>query len=189
MSRKCSDFQSYSDQLTSKTDVQPFSEPDDHRSLGDSRIHLDVGLETTRELVIDTDEGRVLNKSVLSSIRSVHDSEVQKHKGNERRRKHDVQPTDSAKAPTRLKPSDCSKLVSVLVRDVEGLEKSIARLHRWDICAKLDINRLAVNTHCQLDMSVHCLYQSGSVSKDNPLEEGKFVVVIKDSVSFFIRTL
>lgn len=157
-------------------------EPHVDRAPDDSAAKLDLVIESTRELVINSGGVRVLDKKLLCSIRSVHDSEVQKNKGNERRRKRDHPRFEQDNAPAKLNPSDCSKLVSVLVRDVEGLEKSIARLHRWNICVKLDINRLAQNTSTTLDIDLKLLYKSGSVSKQNPLEEGRWVVVIKDSV-------
>jgi hypothetical protein len=159
-------------------------EPQVNRSPKDSAAELDLAIESTRDLVINSDGAWVLDKNLLHSIQSIHDSEVRKNKGNERRRKRHLpnpcpEPED---APAKLNPSDCSKLVSILVRDVEGLEKSVARLHRWNICVKLDINRLAQNTSTNLDIDLKLLYKSGTVSKQNPLEEGKWVVVIKDSV-------
>lgn len=105
------------------------SVPHVNRSPKDSAAELDLVLESTRKLVINSDGARVLDKNLLHSIRLIHDSEVHKNKGNERRRKRHIPRAEQDDALANLNPSDCSKLVSILVRDVEGLEKSIARLH------------------------------------------------------------
>lgn len=107
-------------------------EPHVDRAPDDSAAKLDLVIESTRELVINSGGVRVLDKKLLCSIQSVHNSEVQ-----------------------------------------------IARLHQWNICVKLDINRLAHNTSTTLDIDLNFLYKYGSVSKQNPLEEGRWVVVIK----------
>lgn len=141
---------------------------------------LDLAIESTRELVMNSNGARVLDKHLLHSIWLIHDSEANKNKGNERRRNRAIPRPEQEDVPAKLNPSDFSKLVSILVRNVEGLEKSVARLHRWNICVKLDINRLARNTSTNLDIDLKLLYKSGLVSKQNPLEEGKWVVVIKN---------
>lgn len=89
-------------------------------------------------------------------------------------------------AISAIDPRLCSKIVSIIVRDAEGLEKAVARKHRWNINVKLDISKLARNSSKNLNVTVQNMYKVGEVSKDNSLENGKFVVIIKGGVRILL---
>lgn len=131
-----------------------------------------------------------LHRDGLINLRVVHDSQVGRKKGNERSRIRvsDLETSTPAADSTqhKLDPSSCSKIVASIVKGAEGLEKSIARIHRWNIHAPLTAHRLAKNTSTTLRLDTLALFNEGLVSDKNPFEAGKFVVVIKNNVSVFI---
>lgn len=141
----------------------------------------------TEKAVSLLDESQDLKPEVLVLIRERHDSEAAKGKGNEQKKKNNDQDpaasdhTDPSGA-TKLDPRTCSKLVAVMLKNSEQMDKALDRLHRWNIHVKLDLNLIAKNTSTTLDIVTQTLYTRGNVSEDNPLEVNKFVVVIKNNV-------
>ncbi|KAH9821767.1 hypothetical protein DFH28DRAFT_1187082 [Melampsora americana] len=121
------------------------------------------------------DKSQNLNPNVLVLIRKCHDSEAAKGKGNERKKKNYLQEivaSDHAdpNGTMKLDPQTCSKLVAVMLKNLEQMDKTLDRLHQWNIHVKLDLNWIAKNTSTTLDIATQTLYTSGDVSEDNPLE-------------------
>ncbi|EGF99129.1 uncharacterized protein MELLADRAFT_118356 [Melampsora larici-populina 98AG31] len=69
-------------------------------------------------LVLNNQDGMILEETKLLQLRVAHDSQVQKHQGNEREK---IDINDLRKSPGEaLKPSECSKLVAVVMRNAEA---------------------------------------------------------------------
>lgn len=135
---------------------------------------------------------------VLLSIRNRNDSQVKGHKGNEKKKRaRTLLQADMAEQHRsldaqeeqgkRINPSACSKLVAVLVKGAEGQETSILRMHRWNIHVKLNILEVTRNTSTRLEAITQLHAGQGSISRENPLEFGIFVTMIKNQVCFFLR--
>lgn len=145
---------------------------------------LDLAPEASFCLVMP--DGK-LHREGLLTLREKNDSQVGRKKGNERSRIQgsdiDTSRPEADGTQAKLDPSVCSKIVASVVKGAKGLEKSIARIHRWNIHAPLTAHRLSTNTSTTLTIETLTLFNKGSVSEKNPLEAGKFVVVIKNNVS------
>lgn len=128
-----------------------------------------------------------LNHDVLKEMRDKHDSQVGRKKGNERKKQQPPILNNLAAEvdgqAEKLNPSECSKIVASIVKNAEGLEKAVARLHRWNIHIPLKMHRLMVNSTSNVTIATQNLLNNGSISPTNPLEPGKFVVLIKNHVS------
>lgn len=128
-------------------------------------------------------EDRELASEILMQLWSDHDSQARSHKGNERKKGQSrVNGERDQTGVVKMDPRVCSKIVSIIVKDADGLDKAVARKHRWNINIKLNLKKLTVNTQKHLTRHDQNLYQCGEVSKDNPLQNGRFAVVIKNSV-------
>lgn len=139
---------------------------------------------TTISLV---NEHQELVSKTLMRLRSEHDSQARSQKGNEGKKGQPHMAVEKeGDAISAIDPRLCSKIVSIIVRDAEGLEKAVARKHRWNINVKLDISKLARNSSKNLNVTVQNMYKVGEVSKDNSLENGKFVVIIKGGVRILL---
>lgn len=129
------------------------------------------------------DEDHELASESLMLLGTEHDSQVLLHKGNERKKGQPCpENKDVGASQTKLDPRSCSKIVSIIAKNAQGLEKAIARKHRWNVHVKLDIHKLKTSIR-NLTVPVQLLYTKGEVSIENPLENGKFVGIIKNSVS------
>lgn len=163
--------------------LNPISTSKSQRAPGD----VDVACEFEVSLLNANGE---LDASVLIGMRRKHDSEVGRKKGNERKRPTQAQKQVVSEGDVeKLDPAECSKMVSMLVKSAEGLEKTIARLHRWNIHGPLTLHRLIKNTSTQLTMPLQTLFQHGEVSPENRMEPGKFVVVIKNNTLYVGKIL
>ncbi|KAH9473578.1 hypothetical protein MJO28_000589 [Puccinia striiformis f. sp. tritici] len=60
--------------------------------------------------------------------------------------------------------------VAICLRDADAKYNTFARMHRWNIPTRLDLNRLASNTLVTLDFTAHPFLATGKVDKDNPLQ-------------------
>lgn len=150
-----------------------------------------VGLELCLDPMIALVEDKELISQMLLKIRKLHDSQTDRKKGNEQRKKL-IQPGDlesltSGNEISKMNPGECSKIVSVIVRGCEGLEKKIARLHRWNISVPLNLKQLQQKNPTKLDINSVNLYSAGRISAENPLELGRFAVIIIKSVSRTFR--
>ncbi|EGF97812.1 uncharacterized protein MELLADRAFT_114066 [Melampsora larici-populina 98AG31] len=132
-------------------------------------------------LILNNQEGINLEKSKLLQLRVAHDSQVQRHRGNERAK---INVDDLRKSPGELlKPSECSKLVAVVMKKAEATPTGLSRIHRWSINVKLNLLQRFQNTSTHLDSSSHADLTGGGITAHNPIEMGKFVVLIKNGVS------
>lgn len=131
----------------------------------------------------------MLNQELLLNLRVKHDSQVGRKKGNERRKKQPPENNSPApdvnEVPGKIDPRTCSKIVASIVKNAEGLEKVVARIHRWNMHVPLSMHRLKINAPSNITIPTQTLFNEGSVSKTNPLEPGKFVVVIKKKVCLY----
>lgn len=150
-------------------------------------FHQPVLIGRLKKAVNLVDESQALRPNVLVSICHHRDSEAAKGKGNERKKRNNnnnIITSDHAdpNGAPKLDPQSCSKLVAVLLKNSEQMDKTLDRLHRWNIHVKLDLTWIAKNTSTTLDIATQTLYTSGNVSEDNPLKVNKYVVVIKNNV-------
>lgn len=137
--------------------------------------------QAVKVLVLNDQNGTHLANTSLLDIRAVHDSQVKKHHGNERARKN---VDELIKKPgNKLKPSECSKLVAVVMKSMEVTPTGVSRIHRWNIAVKLNLSRHIKNTSMSLDLPSEATITGGGISARNPIEYGKFVVIIKNGVS------
>ncbi|KNE94920.1 hypothetical protein PSTG_11711 [Puccinia striiformis f. sp. tritici PST-78] len=120
-----------------------------------------------------------LHQDNLIRHRHDHNSEIQLHHGNERKRCKNIVQTNSNESIDKLNAKSCSKIVAFCLRDADAKHNTLARMHRWNIPTQLDLKRLATNSSVILDFTVHNFLTTGEVNKENPLEPGKFAVVIK----------
>lgn len=145
-----------------------------------SQSHI-PGAQAVKALIWNGPNGAHLANNKLLNIRASHDSQVQKHHGNERA-KIDIEALRKASTDV-LKPSECSKLVAVVMKSMEATPTGVSRTHRWNISVKLDLSKHTRNTSTSLDLPSRAIITGGGISKENPIEHGKFVVIIKNGVS------
>ncbi|EGG11704.1 uncharacterized protein MELLADRAFT_90901 [Melampsora larici-populina 98AG31] len=132
--------------------------------------------------------GTALNISSIVEIRQKHDSEVKKKHGNERKRKHLNDVIGSVSSTDTLSPSECSKLVAVLVKDSNtATDSSISRMHRWNIHVKLSLADVQRNTTTSRDMS--WLVGNGVISVTNPIKPMKFFLAICNNKLYIGKVL
>ncbi|KAA1113442.1 hypothetical protein PGT21_031633 [Puccinia graminis f. sp. tritici] len=136
---------------------------------------------------LDLVKDNKLNQENLVCLRHNHDSEIQVHHGNERRkRRSNTQPSsEEPPAPAKLDPKICSKIVSICLKDADAQQNTMARMHQWNIPIQLNLKTLSKHTSVNLDFSAHNLFATGQVDKENPLEPGKFAAVITKGASYF----
>ncbi|PLW19467.1 hypothetical protein PCANC_08750 [Puccinia coronata f. sp. avenae] len=135
-----------------------------------------------------------LNRKSMTLIRHHHDSEILLHHGNERKRRRNQNETSSVQEetgeePKKLDPRTCSKIVSLCVHDANAKQDPAGRMHRWNIPLQLDLRNLTSNSSVGVDFTAHALFTTGEVSPENPLEPGKFGVVIRKGSMFIGKIL
>ncbi|POW15862.1 hypothetical protein PSTT_01776 [Puccinia striiformis] len=108
-----------------------------------------------------------------------HDSRIQLHHRNERKRCQNIVKSNSSESIDKLDAKSCSKIVAICLRDANAKHNTLACMHQWSIPTQLDLKRLATNSSVFLDIAVHTFITTGKVNKENPLEPGRFAVVIK----------
>lgn len=120
----------------------------------------------------------------MIELRIKHDSQVDSQKGNELKKGMQSTAKDlSDGVHVKLDPRVCSKVVSIIVKGGVSLDKAVARTHRWNISVNLDLRKISTNTSTRLTLSDQAFYKCGEISEVNPLENGKFVVIIKNKVT------
>lgn len=134
-----------------------------------------------KALVFNDQNGAHLANTSLLAIRSAHDSQVKKHHGNERA-KVLIENLKSTSI-NNLNPSECSKLVAVVMKSTEVTPTGVSRIHRWNMTMKLNLSHHMNNTSTSLGLPSHAIISGGGISKQNPIEYEKFVVIIKNGVS------
>lgn len=126
-----------------------------------------------------------LNTVSLLQLRKNHNSQVDAHKGNERNKISSSLLNVEANGKTRegkLKASACSKLMAVFMRESNDASSGLARKHRWNIEVKVKVSAHIRNSSRFNITSVQSLFDDGTIRPDNPLEPGKFLVLIKNDV-------
>ncbi|KAA1107764.1 hypothetical protein PGTUg99_014711 [Puccinia graminis f. sp. tritici] len=128
-----------------------------------------------------------LDHELMINLRKKNDTENRNgHSGNEKRKKQNFllttpDPTTNLDKP--LQPSNCSKLVALVLKENTSQQPSIARMHRWNIQVKFNLCEVR-NTSTHVDVNAQMLIQGDQISKTNELKYGKYAVIIKDMVSF-----
>ncbi|KAH9814736.1 hypothetical protein DFH28DRAFT_894436 [Melampsora americana] len=144
-------------------------------------VNAQLNEQPIKALVFNDQDGAHLVNTCLLDIRRTNDSQVQKHRGNERARMNVDQLRNNPGG--KLNPSECSKLVAVVMKSKEVTPTGVSRIHRWNIAVKLDLAQQIRNTSTFRDLPSHAILTGGGISQHNPLEYGKFVVIIKNNVS------
>ncbi|EGF98707.1 uncharacterized protein MELLADRAFT_95458 [Melampsora larici-populina 98AG31] len=157
--------------------------------LPDEQNHKEADKRATDALCrLTNSAGTALNISSIVEIRQKHDSEVKKKHGNERKRKHLNDVIGSVSSTDTLSPSECSKLVAVLVKDSNtATDSSISRMHRWNIHVKLSLADVQRNTTTSRDMS--WLVGNGVISVTNPIKPMKFFLAICNNKLYIGKVL
>ncbi|PLW21867.1 hypothetical protein PCANC_03352 [Puccinia coronata f. sp. avenae] len=145
------------------------------------------------QLVLPTLDGSDsnLNVDLMIELRKKHDTENQNgHSGNEKRKQHNFLLTgqgqsNSDQAP---RPSDCRKLVAVILKNKTSKGASIARMHRWNIQVQFNLSQVR-NTSTHVDVNAHLLAKGGQISETNVLSDGKFAVIVKDKKMYIGKIL
>lgn len=123
--------------------------------------------------------------SNLIAMRRRHDSEVVKHKGNERHIIHldelRLDLTDKTKSGG-LKASACSKIIAVCFKNLEEVPTGEARRHRWNINIKLNLSGIVKDTATFSQVHLQGLLDGGEIKRSNPLKPGRFIIAIKNHV-------
>ncbi|KAA1102950.1 hypothetical protein PGT21_001060 [Puccinia graminis f. sp. tritici] len=131
-----------------------------------------------RLLVTNPDGDQILNNNLMLEMRQEHDSaNIGSHSGNQKKKKH----APTLESSTNSKPRECSKLVSLILKEKSVQSASLSRMHRWNIHLKFNLSNVR-NTSTNVSLATQLLATNGAVSKDNELIYGKFAVVIKDQV-------
>jgi hypothetical protein len=146
--------------------------------------------EAKFQLIIKTPDGidEQLKNVLMVQLQKSHDTKNHKsHLGNEKKKRQNFfatnpnAPESNSTKNVRLEPSQCSKLVALILKENSSQQSSIARMHRWNIQVKFNLSEVR-NTSTNVDVSAHMLVQSGAVSPSNKLKFGKYGVIIKDKV-------
>lgn len=141
----------------------------------------------TEKVLVSLIEAQKLHSKALVYLRKRHHSQAQRHKGNERDR---VDPEElqvaiaSTKKDGRLDPSACSKIIAVHMKDQNTISSGAERRHRWNIHVKLNMAGLMTRTSLLGYKALQGLFDGGIISTQNPIKPGKFVIIIKNHVSF-----
>ncbi|KNE88091.1 hypothetical protein PSTG_18514, partial [Puccinia striiformis f. sp. tritici PST-78] len=118
----------------------------------------------------------------MIELRKKHDTENHKtHSGNEIKKQQNFLVTDKnqSQSDLPLQPSECSKLVSLLVKENSSQRTSIDRMHRWNIQVQFKLSEVR-NTSTHVDVNAQLHVQCGTISPTNELTDGKYAVIIKD---------
>lgn len=128
-------------------------------------------------------ESGKLHTANMISLRTKHDTQVARHKGNEQ---HLINPEDLRLDKTtvdgKMCPSECSKAISVYMKSLVTTPTGAARRHRWNIDVKINIGGLMTNTSHHQDVDLQQLFDGGSITVEDPIEPGKLLVAIKNHV-------
>ncbi|KAH9821475.1 hypothetical protein DFH28DRAFT_922989 [Melampsora americana] len=128
----------------------------------------------------------MLNQELLLNLWVKHDPQVGRKKGNKRRkkqpRKNNSLASDINDEPGKIDPRTCSKIVVSIAKTAKGLEKVVARIHCWNMHVPLWMHCLKINAPSDVTIPMQTLFNEGSVSQTNPLQPGKFVVVIRKKI-------
>ncbi|PLW51201.1 hypothetical protein PCANC_11432 [Puccinia coronata f. sp. avenae] len=133
-------------------------------------------------IVVPTSDGSEynLNVNLMIELRKKHDTENRnRHSGNEIKKKHNFLLTNQSNSNRALRPSDCSKLVALVLKNNTSQHSSIARMHRWNIHVQFNLSEVR-NTLTHVDVNAQLLVQGGQISETNELKDGKFAVIVKD---------
>ncbi|KAA1121399.1 hypothetical protein PGTUg99_019874 [Puccinia graminis f. sp. tritici] len=151
--------------------------------------------EDKYQLVVMGSDGNhhELNRDLMIELRKKHDTQNRNHhSGNEKRKQKNFllaalgpSQSDSNKA---LRPSECSKLVALVLKENTSQQTSTARMHRWNIQVQFNLSEVR-NTSTHVDVNAQLLVQSGAVSKTNQLIDGKYTVIIKDRKMYIGKVL
>ncbi|EGF99566.1 uncharacterized protein MELLADRAFT_112623 [Melampsora larici-populina 98AG31] len=160
--------------------LNPVNQSSDEQHPSQS-VEIQANEQPTKALVYNDQHGAHLANTCLLDIRATNDSQVKKHQGNERAR-GDVNQLRNTRGG-KMNPSECSKLVAVVMKSTEVTPTGVSRIHQWNITVKLDLSKHVQNTTSSLDLPTNAIITGGGISKNNPLEHGKFVVIIKNNVS------
>lgn len=87
-----------------------------------------------------------------------------------------------------MKPSACSKAIAVYMRSLQCIPTGAARRHRWNLDVKINFSGLTSNRTYLKEIDLQQMFDGGIINSENPLEPGKFLIVIKNHVSlcFFV---
>jgi hypothetical protein len=136
-----------------------------------------------------------LNHNLMIELRKKHDTKNHNtHSGNEKRKRQNFLLAASnpnlpqSTSNIALQPSEASKLVALILKENISQQSSIARMHRWDIQVKFNLNEVR-NTSTHVDLNAQLLVQGGEVSSTNELKYGKYALIIKDRVSISLILL
>lgn len=127
--------------------------------------------------------GKLLGKNLID-IRTQHDSQLPRHKGNERIliNPDDLRLEGDTTSSGELNPSACSKAIAVYMKDLVSTPTGAARRHRWNINVKLNLTGLTTNNSIHRSVDLQQLFDGGIISTENPIEPGKFLLAIKNQV-------
>lgn len=120
----------------------------------------------------------------------MHDSQVDCHKGNERLliRPEDLELSIDKTKSGKLNPSSCSKAIAVYMKSLVSTPTGAARRHRWNINVKINLAGLITNTSLCREVNLQQLFDGGSITPENPIEPGKFILAIKNEVRLYLSS-
>lgn len=134
-------------------------------------------------------EARKLNNKALIYLRKKHHSQSQRHKGNERDRVNTNELQVAVASTSKdggLDPSACSKIIAVHMKNQQNITSGAERRHRWNIHVKLNMAGLLTRTSLLGYETLQGLFDGGIISTQNPIEPGKFLILIKNHVSLIL---
>jgi len=127
--------------------------------------------------------GPTLHQETLLNICCDHNSEILIHHGNEFKQGKSSMNPNIDETSQSLNPKNCSKIVTIFLQDADAKHGKLACMHQWNIPTQLELKMLSNNSSVVLNFNADALLFTGEVNTENPLERGKFVVVIKKGVS------
>ncbi|EGF96975.1 uncharacterized protein MELLADRAFT_114695 [Melampsora larici-populina 98AG31] len=129
----------------------------------------------------------------LVKLRYKHNSMVSCHQGNERTKNKPsdfpARTVDSTTVDTDMKPSQCSKMLSMLYQE-NCIQVELLRRHkRWNMTAKVQAADIIRTVGSKIPVDTNEWLSSGRLSERNPLKRHKWVIIIKDSTLYIGRIL
>ncbi|EGG05024.1 uncharacterized protein MELLADRAFT_107961 [Melampsora larici-populina 98AG31] len=134
-----------------------------------------------------------LNFKNLVKLRHEHNSAVSRHHGNEQmKNKSSDFPAPTIDGTTRvsnMKPSQCSKMLSMLYQENCVQVEPLCCHKRWNMTAKIRAADIICTVGSKIPVITTEWLKSGQLSELNPLKRHKWVIIIKDSTLYIGRIL
>ncbi|EGG04548.1 uncharacterized protein MELLADRAFT_108348 [Melampsora larici-populina 98AG31] len=105
------------------------------------------------------------------------------------RHEHNTPTIDGTTRVSDMKPSQCSKMLSMLYQENCVQVEPLCRHKRWNMTAKIRAADIICTVGSKIPVITTEWLKSGQLSELNPLKRHKWVIIIKDSTLYIGRIL